>query len=283
MSERKDHNCDICGVSEAFEVPHAHLYTGGQPIHICAGCGFVYVRSRRSAEEIASDWSEEVFGNGYTARIPAVKARQMYVADFIDVNLGLKEKHLVDIGAGEGQFLEIARDLYGADVFGIEPSSHNCKMLSEAGMESFEGTIESFAESESSIRADIVTVMWTLENCQSCRSMLTKAHDILNDGGSIVIATGSRILVPFKKPLHDYLSTRSTDLHNFRFSANALQSLLAECSFEVTHLNRYEDTDYLVVIAKKRPEGTPLELKTDDPIKVYDFFDRWHKETIYYR
>ena len=67
--------CDICGSSDAVEIPHVRDYTGGQPIHICTKCGFVYVQQRRSAEAIAEVWSEEIFGAGYTAAIPAVRAR----------------------------------------------------------------------------------------------------------------------------------------------------------------------------------------------------------------
>src|SRR3990167_2103037 len=92
-SERKLRNryteflCDLCASRDAVEVPHCREYTNNQPVHICKNCGFVYVKYRRSAYDIARDWSNVVYGNQftrttYTARIPAVKARQVYVADF---------------------------------------------------------------------------------------------------------------------------------------------------------------------------------------------------------
>ena len=81
------------------------------------------------------------------AHVPAVKARQTYVADFADVNIGLKNKMLCDIGAGEGQFLEIITgEDYQAKAFGIEPSEKNCNNLSESGFNNFNGTIEEYAE-----------------------------------------------------------------------------------------------------------------------------------------
>ena len=143
---KKTFDCDLCGSSQSIEVPHARDYTGGQPIHICSGCGFVFVRERRDPQAIADSWSHEIFGAGYTARIPWVKARQVFVADFLDVEIGLKGKRLCDIGAGEGQFLEIVRaSPYEAQVFGIEPSQPNCKMLKAAGIPHFQGTIETYA------------------------------------------------------------------------------------------------------------------------------------------
>lgn len=280
--------CDVCGTTDAIEVPHAREYTENQPIHICTHCGFVYVKQRRSAKEIADTWANEWYGNkdnGYTAHIPAVKARQTYVADFIDVGLGLKGKEVCDIGAGEGSFLKMVRDEYGARVFGIEPSHTNCSQMTQMGISNFDGTIEEYIASDQSknYKADIVTIVWTLENCLSCRDMLAGAYSILKDGGSVVVATGSRILVPFKKPLNYYLDPNFVDTHCFRFSANTLRGILAVSGFEVTQMNRYIDSDWLCAIAQKRPVGAHIFWEKDDCRSVADFFERWHKETAFYR
>lgn len=278
----KEYPCDLCGAFDAVEVPYARLYTNNQPINICKKCGFVYVKLRRSAREIAKEWSDELYGNSYTARIPAVKARQVYVADFIDMHIGLKDKKLLDIGSGEGQFLQIVRNEYKADVFGIEPSPQNCVGMSEMGVECFEGTIEDALTSKLCVNAEVATIMWTLENCRSCRDMLTGAYELLKHDGYLVVATGSRILVPFKKRLRDYLGPNPVDTHAFRFSANTLRGILAVCGFEVVHMNRYLDTDYLCVIAQKRPKDVEISWEGDDFVQVYNFFERWHQESIFY-
>lgn len=277
--------CDLCGADLPLEIACARLYTSGQPVHVCSKCGLVYVRARRSAEEIARSWSEEIYGAGYTARIPAVKARFTYIADFTDISLSLKSKKVCDIGAGEGLFPKILRDEYGADVVGIEPSAHNCKLLAELKVPAFQGTIEEYAASGRPVSemADVVTVLWTLECCRSARDMLAAAWDILKDAGHVVIGTGSRVLVPFKKPLQQYFPTDALDTHPVRFSANTLRGMLAVCGFEMTHVNRYLDTDYLCMIAQKRAKGTTIPWTGDDPVKVLDFFERWHKESVWYR
>ena len=281
-AESGEFSCDLCGSNDAREVPHCREYTDDQPIHICNNCGFVYVRNRRSSNEIAETWSSELYGAGYTARIPAVKARQIYVAETIDTEIGLKGEALCDIGGGEGQFLEIVKaEPYGARPFAVEPSQSNCCMLTELGIENYQGTIEEFLDSNSDKLGgfDFVTIMWTLENCRSCRDMLDAANALLRPGGHIVVATGSRILVPFKKPLHYYLSRNPADTHAFRFSANTLRGLLAVSGFETVYTNRFIDTDFLVVIAKKMPAGEGLSWSGDNPDDVADFFRRWHFET----
>ena len=281
MSEKKEFPCDVCGSKDAVALPYVELYTAGQPIHVCKGCGFVYVRHRRGYKEIADSWSNECYGEHYTARIPAVVARQTYVADFLDVKIGLKGKQLVDIGAGEGQFLEIARR-YGANVFGIEPSQANCQLLSKNGFENFCGTIEDYRASKNfrPESADIVTIMWTVENCVSARSMIDIACNIVKPNGKVLIATGSRILVPFKKPLGLYLSSNASDLHCFRFSATTLKRMFASCGLTPIEENHYLDSDALCVIATKG--GKPPEFAGDNWRLVYDFFERWHKESLHY-
>lgn len=277
--------CDLCGSDEAVEVPHAREYTAGQPVHICKHCGLVYVKYRRSAKEIADTWSGEFYGGFYKTRIPAVRARHVYAADYANVNIGLKNKKVCDIGAGEGQFLDIIRTQYGAKVFGIEPSAKNCAELSGLGIDNFNGTVEDYCAGakRNKRKFDIVTIIWTLENCRSCRDMLRGAYDILGNGGDIVIETGSRILVPFKKPLYLYLAEVPADTNSFRFSANTLKGILAVSGFETTHVNRYIDSDVLCVIAKKMPFGRKIKWAGDDFSQVYDFFERWHKETAFYK
>ncbi len=275
--------CDLCGGTNAVEVPHAREYTGGQPIHICTACGFVYVKQRRSAQAIADSWSHEIYGAGYTAAIPAVIARLTYVAEFINDKLGLRGKRVVDIGAGEGYFLDMIRqEKYGATVFGVEPSPVNARNLTAMGIDNFQGTIEAYSASGDDRRADIVTIMWTLESSHSLRDMLGAAYHVLKDGGHVVVATGSRLLVPFKKPLHDYLSTNPADTHSFRFSANTLRGALAVCGFTVAHVNRYLDSDILLMIGQKAPAGTEIAWEGDDYLQVYNFFERWHVDTRMY-
>jgi 2-polyprenyl-3-methyl-5-hydroxy-6-metoxy-1,4-benzoquinol methylase len=282
----KEFPCDLCGSTKAIEVPYAREYTNNQPKHICTECGFVYVKMRRSAKEIADTWSGDIFGSTYTAAIPAVKSRLTYVAEFIDQNLRLRNKNVCDIGSGEGVLLDMIRqEKYGAIVLGIEPSQKNCSKLEEMGIEHFWGTIEDFRDNEMEKRqkADLVTITWTLENCESCRGMLESAYDILKDNGHVVVATGSRLLVPFKKPLYNYLGKNPADTHAFHFSAKTLQGILAVSGFEVTHINRYLDSDILCMIARKGEQGKQIEWQGDNYLKVYNFFERWHVETkIYY-
>jgi SAM-dependent methyltransferase len=279
--------CDVCGSEAATEIPCVRQYNGDQAIHVCDNCGFVFVRLRRSAGAIADTWSHEMYQVDYLPRIPAVRARHRFVADFIDDAVGLRGKRVLDIGAGDGGFLELIQGTeYGAKGFGIEPSADNCANMTKLEIGNFQGTMEEYetAQSGNGDRFDVATIVWTLENCRSCRRMISACHEMLSRDGSIAIATGSRILVPFKKPLQYYFGTEPADAHPFRFSANTIRGVLAVSGFEVTHINRYIDGEYLVVVAHKRPLGSEIPWRHDNPNAVLSFFERWHRETQdYYR
>jgi hypothetical protein len=100
---------DFFGEGEMIEIPCSRKYSNGEAVYVCTETGLVRAKGVRSSKEIARIWSEEVFGGEfdaqrYTSRIPAVLARQTYVAAFADENIGLRGKEVCDIGAGEGQF-----------------------------------------------------------------------------------------------------------------------------------------------------------------------------------
>ena len=152
--------CDLCGADEAVEVPHCREFLAEGTAHICCRCGFVYVRRRRASRRIAEVWSQDIFGQGYTASIPAVRARQTYVAEFLNNAVGLRGKTVCEIGAGEGHGLELVREArYGASVFGVEPSPANGQRLHAAGIDYFTGTIEDFVDSPGAAgRFDVVLI-----------------------------------------------------------------------------------------------------------------------------
>ena len=278
--------CDVCGSGSYSEIHITASYLGGQPLCVCNDCGFIYVRHRRDPERIAEIWSEIIYKSDYIPKTPAYVARHTYVAEYLSSQLKLKGERLIDIGAGDGQFLNIiSKSDYGGIPFGVEPSLANCQRMTSIGIDSYCGTIESYIEDpENTVpKFEIVSLLWTLENSASCRSIIDSARNVLVDGGHIIIATGSRILVPFKKPLYDYLGlykgTSTPDLHSFRFSANSLQNLLESSGFDITSVNRYIDTDHLVIIAKNTGRSGFSRTRSDDPQKIIDFFERWDRDT----
>lgn len=281
---------DFNGHGEMIEIPCSKYYTNKQSLYICKNTGLVRAKVLRTAKEIADAWSNEVYSSKfdnktYTARIPAVKARHTYVADFAHMHLNLTGKTVCDIGAGEGQFFEIISGTnYQANCYGIEPSKKNCQQLLKKGFNCYTGTIEEYSHSNliSKDKFDVITIMWTLVNSASCLDMIKSAYQMLKPGGHIVLAEGSRILVPFKKPLHYYLQKLDVDLHPYHFSVNSLSNLLKVTGFKIIKINRYIDSDYLCIIGKKTNKLKESSFEVDNYTEVLSFFERWDIETQKY-
>lgn len=285
--------CDVCDSDDGEEIQCISKYTKGAPIHVCRNCGFVYVRERRSFQEIADTWSNEIYSDNdenrtsaiYTAIRPAIRSRLIYILETIDAELGLKGKSLCDIGAGEGVFLDyinrLKSDVY---VFGIEPSKANCELMTQLDIDNFPGTIEEyiFSLNKTSEKFDVVTISWTLEDCQDCKVMLNAANNLLKPGGHLVIGTGSRILVPYKKPLDYYVGPGEQDTHCFRFSPNSLSNLMKRTGFLPVYTNRYIDQDVLCMIGQKDSAADSLAIEKDNYQEVIDYFERWDFETDRY-
>jgi SAM-dependent methyltransferase len=286
MNEKTDKTtpCDICSSTEAVEVPHSREYTGKYPFYICKNCGLVHSKNRKTTQETVDSWNNKVYTTKnltkktYTSNNPWIKARITFVCEFADDKLSLKNKEVCDIGAGQGTFLKMCMDK-GAKVFGIEPSKNNCNILASMNIPSYCGSIEGYNDKNK--KFDIVTIMWTLENTPDPNKMLEQAYDMLKPDGYLVYAAGSRILVPFKKPLQMFLQPMQHDTHPLWFSFNTLKSILSKQGFKVIHYNSYVDNDILCVISQKTKEKKVL--KGDDYKEVENFFERWHKENMYYR
>jgi 2-polyprenyl-3-methyl-5-hydroxy-6-metoxy-1,4-benzoquinol methylase len=269
--------CPLCNVTDAKPIDVARKYIGDQePPVICQGCGFVYVQNRRSSAEIAKSW-DDLWGEGYSSKWPMVQARLTYVVEWFEQEVTYwNRKDVLDVGAGEGDFAIMLRGR-DANVTPLDPCAANVISMSKRSFyQATLGTIQSYAEqtSKTGQKFDVVTILWTLENSGDCVEMLRLAGDLLKPNGHVVVATGSRILVPYKKPMSHYFSKNPQDLHAWRFSRNTLATAMSKAGLKTVAENRWQDGDWLVMAGQKRDDGLFYH---DDPAKVMAFFEGWAK------
>ena len=118
-------------------------------------------------------------------------------------------------------------------------------------IKNFNGTVEEYYNFKGKKKFDVITLMWTLCNTSNCLDIIKISNKLLKKNGYIVVAESSRMLVPFKKPIQMYFGIGNPDIHPFHFSKNSLANLLIINKFKPVYINRYIDSDYLLIIAKK--------------------------------
>jgi len=288
MVDKKKIIDDFNGKNIHIIVPYSKKFNSGKEVNIAKYSGLVSVVKRRSSLKIADDWSKKIYGNKfsetkYTSKIPAVIARHTYVLETMLSNLSLSSKSICDFGAGEGDFLKMLKNKVKCKIFGIEPSAKNCNLLKKNKINHYNGTVEEFYQSNKKLKFDIGTIMWTLCNTSNCYEVMNNISNTIKKNGYLVVAESSRILVPFKKPLQMYFGKNKPDLHPFHFSKNSLSNLLILNKFKPVYVNRYIDSDYLLIIAKKIDKIENKKLKIDKASEVKQFFKRWYKESIHYK
>ena len=106
--------------------------------------------------------------------------------------------------------------------------------------------------------------------------MLRFAGECLKPDGQIMVATGSRILVPFKKPLSNYFSENPADTHCFRWSEKTLARVLNNSDFWLQASNDHVQSDCLIMVGGR---GYCIKAPfADRATAVIDFFNRWDRE-----
>ena len=262
------HNCDICS-------------SPGNPInydprvHVCNGCGFTFVPERRSTEEIARAW-DDVYEKGlYDPTWPGVRARLYYVAEWLDQHVGLKGKSVLDIGAGDGFFLDQVRQREAHPV-GLDPSPVNAAKIKARDIYCWNGWV---GEGSPTVgKHDIVTLNWCLENTGDLNTVLKFARDHLAKDGIVSVATGSRIMSGFRKPISSYFNKDiPADLHCFHFSPLTLQMAMHHNGIGTIQQNDYDQNDVLIVCGAAASEGRSV-LSDDFVLAVREFFDDWERQ-----
>lgn len=262
----------------------------GSDLYVHPDTGVVTSELKMSPADVLNYWSNEIFSNPdpeqYTAHLPFAKSRLLYVLDTVFNYVrskNLNPSTIADFAFGEGVLFELAQfHTDGSLVWtGTEGSRTLCDIQTKKGY-----TVHNKMLGDGvycSARADIGFMTWTLCNCISPYDVLSEVHHYINEDGYLVIAESSRMLVPFRKTLGQLLNKHNpADAHPYYFSVNSLENLLKISGFTPVFTNRYQDSDVLLVIAKKESANKSLitrNFNLDNYNDVIEFFSEYKRHT----
>lgn len=153
--------------------------------------------------------------------------RQTVRAEFRDLPASGAGKRLLDIGFGNGAFLERVRNA-GWQVAGADPDEEVVMRANEKGLPVRQGGVEIWSDEPESF--DYITLSHVIEHVHEPRSVLEAAHRLLKPGGWIWLETpnidsfGHR---RFGKAWRGLEVPR----HLVIFNRNSLETLLLESGF----------------------------------------------------
>lgn len=160
---------------------------------------------------------------------------------------------LLDIGAGTGDFLKVAKKHHW-NVTGVEPNSNARELAGKKTIHLHPG-LDSIGDKQ----YDVVTLWHVLEHLPDLDNTLQKIESLVRPGGSIVIAVPN-----FKsydaRFYKEYWAAFDAPRHLWHFSKNSMKQLFSEDVEFKNSLPMIFDSFYVSLLSEKYKSGAAFSL-----------------------
>ena len=216
----------LCGSASDF-----FASKNGHTLYTCRACRLSFVDPVPDSTKV---YGEDYFsgarkGFGYvdydTDKEPMVPAFKKYLNLIERFSKG---KRILDVGAATGFFLRIAKDA-GFDPYGVELSAYAAGRATEKGIPTITGTL---SDVPATAPFDVITMLDVIEHVSNPVAEITKANELLQRGGLLVINTpdiGSLYARLMGPRWHLIVPPE----HLFYFNRANIRTLLEQKCFEV--------------------------------------------------
>ena len=259
------HTCNVC------DSTLLNLIDSDSNIVQCRSCGYVFDNPRPTLGELITFYSKK---EKYDSWLKELGPRdRLWKRRLKKLQSTRKPGSLLDVGAGIGQFLSIARTSY-SEVYGTEVSASAVAIAKQKyGLDLFHGSVEDLAKQGK--RFSNITLFHVLEHVPDPRAMLKTCHSLLEDGGCLVIAVPNEItsLRGFKKRLFGKMKKES------RRGLLGLPRLTLDGSIDEIHLSHFTPS---VLRRLVQATGFSVLVNTLDPYYVATGSARAKADIFYY-
>lgn len=262
MSEDLDYkvntHCLICGSAkqrilgrrgnrEFMNAPETMIHLSTNIVQ-CRKCSFIYCNPRI----LVSERLEIEHYNNPISYVTSQSAlvEQPFTDGFATLLRYKKGGHLLDVGAGKGEFLSYAKQ-NGFLVSGLEPSPRFCEYAAlELGIQIFCGDLMAFNKTmPPGSTFDVVTLFHVLEHVKDPAKILSELVSILSSGSIVYIevpnadATLLKIVDTFYRFIRKGWSSRLSPVHppfhSIGYTKKSLKLLLQNTGFEIIEIGTF--------------------------------------------
>ncbi|MEW6027534.1 MAG: class I SAM-dependent methyltransferase [Planctomycetota bacterium] len=236
--ELENVSCVLCGSEEAV------ILQKPQPVGLvkCRQCGLAFLNPRPSRSEHHRFHQPQYFHNYYNQTIEEFYSRKgpLYgrTKRLNELRLDVVRQYvqcgkLLDIGAGQGMFITLARQS-GFSVAATDVMDYEASYFRGKGYDYRTGYLDDIELPNAEF--DAVTMWHTLEHTLNPHMTLMNAHRLLKAGGYVFVAVPNFDSLASRLKLiigSNFFGADSAEVHYFQFTPATLQRLLAKCGFEV--------------------------------------------------
>lgn len=222
--------CHVCGGTKVYYL----FSTSGHRVVRCDDCGLVFLNPQPSDKELSDIYTAQYFlgseseeGQREASQIKQATGRE-YLSEITRYR-GDKAGRLLEVGCGDGDFLELA-ETQGWEVTGIEYSAAACdrarQRLKRGNVLQGELTPGSLAQEQ----FDLCVLSDVLEHVRSPLQFLRETHRVLKSGGTLFIATPSIDSWSARLLRQNWMEFKAE--HLIYFDSQTLQTALIKAGFD---------------------------------------------------
>ena len=258
--------CPLCGIDRI------RILDANVNIYECEPCGYIFDNPRPTVEELIAFYSQP---SKYDSWLAESEARDQLWKRRLDQLLRVRKTgSLLDVGAGIGQFLHLARPHF-IEVAGTEVSKSAIDIAGEKyGLNLIQGEIGEVDFGGKQF--DNITLFHVLEHVPNPRIVVEQCARLLRERGILVIAVPNDVQslrVMVKKTLG------SIGVRKFRKNGVlCLPKIVLDGSIPEIHLSHFTPGVLKQLVERS---GFSIELNALDPYYVATGLSRWKQDRYY--
>ncbi len=248
------HSCMMLGDRRAAE----DYRTGDLALGYCGRCGFI--------SNTAFDPTLQEYTSGYEAQQSFSPRFREFQSDLIRRLIDrydLRDKDVVEIGCGKGDFLVELCQAGGNRGIGIDPACEPGRLGSAAAAARVRLIPESYSEAHSDLPCDVLCCRHTLEHIHTTDAFVGGIRRVVGDRTDTLVM----IEVPdVGRVLHECAYWDVYYEHCSYFTLGSLARLFRANRFDILELATDYDGQYLLLVARASRDVTPPHFAEEDDI-----------------